>query len=101
MDRSSCVYNSDHLLVNKGANLTLLLYEDYECEHCGKAFVELRALREHFKEKVSIFYKQFPCISSHPSALLAALVAEAGGLQKKFIEVHDTIFELQSNYEHV
>lgn len=80
--------------------MALLVYKDYECEHCGKAFKELKALREYFKEKVCFVYRQFPCTYIHPSALLAALVAEAGGLQKKFIEVHATILELPSFLEY-
>lgn len=100
MNQSLIINNNGQLLAKKEVKITLQLYEDYECENCGKASVELKALREHFKENISIVYKQFPCTSSHPSALLAALVAEAGGLQRKFIEVHDTIFELQSFLEY-
>ena len=100
MSLSSIVNNNDHLLVNEDAKLNLLVYEDYECDHCGEAFREIKAIREYFKEKVCIVYMNFPCTYSHPSALLAALVAEASGIQKKFIEVHDTIFELQSYLEY-
>ncbi|MEO5593945.1 MAG: thioredoxin domain-containing protein [Chitinophagaceae bacterium] len=100
MNRSSIINNNGHLSVDKEVKLTLLLYEDYECENCGSAFVELKALREYFKENVCVVYRNFPCTYSHPSSLLAALVAEASGLQKKFIEVHDTILELQSYLEY-
>ena len=100
MNLSSIVNNNDHFLEKKGVNLTLLLYEDYECECCGKAFKELKVIRDYFKENVCVVYKHFPCAVMHPSAFLAALVAEASVLQQKFIEVHDTIFELQSFLEY-
>ena len=100
MEQSSCFYNNDPLLINEEAKLNLLVYEDYECECCGKAFKELKVIREYFKENVCVVYKHFPCAVMHPSALLAALVAEASVLQQKFIEVHDTIFELQSFLEY-
>ena len=100
MNLFSIINNNDHLLKKKEVKLILLLYEDYECEYCGKAFVELKALREYFKENICIVYMHFPCAVMHPSAFLAALVAEASALQQKFIEVHDTIFELQSFLEY-
>ena len=97
---SSIISYSDHLLINKEVKLTLLLYEDYECEDCGRTFMELKVLREYFKENICVVYRHFPHTVSHPFALQAARMAEASVLQQKFIEVHDAIFELQSYLEY-
>ncbi|MEO7485712.1 MAG: DsbA family protein [Ferruginibacter sp.] len=100
MNAPLIINDNNHFLVKKKTRLIILLYEDYESEYCGKAFTDLKEIREYFKDDVCFVYKNFPCTSNHPSAFLAALVAEASGLQKKFIEVHDTIFEHQSYLEY-
>ncbi|MGI8952883.1 MAG: DsbA family protein [Chitinophagaceae bacterium] len=97
---SSAINKADHCLGNPNANIILLVYEDYECEYCGESYREIKALREHFKDKICIIYKHFPFIRMHPSAYLAALVVEACALQQKFIQAHDLIFECQEFMEY-
>lgn len=91
---------SDHYRGNANAKISFVVYEDYECEYCGKAFRELTKLQEHYKNKISILYKNFPFINKHPHALLAAKVVEACGLQNKFIQAHDLVFENQEYLEY-
>lgn len=94
------INKSDHLLGNRNAKVQLVVYEDYECEYCGKYYRELKELAEAFKEEVCFVYRHFPFIKMHPHALLAALVVEACALQNKFIEAHDLIFECQNYLEY-
>jgi protein-disulfide isomerase len=90
----------DHLLGDKEAKTILIIYEDYECEKSGKAYREIKTLVEYFKEIICVVYRNFPNKAIHPSGYLAALVAEAGALQNKFIQIHDTIFENQEYLEY-
>lgn len=95
----SSINKYDHIFGNRQAKIKLLVYEDYECENCGKAFRELNKLREWFKQKICIEYLHFPQ-AFHPFAFSAALVAEAAALQMKFIQTHDLIFERQEYLEY-
>jgi protein-disulfide isomerase len=94
------IHKSDHLLGNRNATVQLVIYEDYECEYCGKYYRELKKVAEAFKQNVCFVYRHFPFIRMHPHALLAALVVEACALQDKFIEAHDLIFECQEYLEY-
>lgn len=62
------------------------VFEDYECEHCGKAFKKLKAIRNYFKQEIRFKYKKFPSVHMHPSALRAAQIAISRGLQQKYLE---------------
>lgn len=91
----TAINKSDHFLGNTNAKVAVTVFEDYECEYCGKAFKELTALRRYYKEEIFIVYKNFPDTSTHPHALYAAKVVEACALQNKFIQAHDLIFNCQ------
>ncbi|MGI8634298.1 MAG: DsbA family protein [Segetibacter sp.] len=93
-------YKTDHFSGNTDAKMALLVYEDYECEYCSRAFKELKTLCECYKDEICIVYKNFPFIRMHPHALLAARVVEACSLQNKFIQAHDLIFECQEYLEY-
>lgn len=90
----------DHIIGNANSKITFIVYEDYECEYCSKAFEELTNFRKFYKNEICFVYKNFPFIHMHPHALLAAKVVEACALQNKFIEAHDLIFKRQEYLEY-
>lgn len=49
-------------------------------------------------EDVRIVYRHFPLISIHDKAALATQASEAAGLQGKFWEMHDLLFEQQQEW---
>lgn len=55
-------------------------------------------LKEDFPEDVRIAYRHFPLISIHDKAALSAQAAEAAGLQGMFWEMHDLLFDRQSEW---
>lgn len=95
-----CINENDHILGNKETNVSLIIYEDYECEYCGKAFKEIKMLYENFKEKVCIAFRNYPHTRIHPSSFSAALITEAAALQNKFIQIHDFILGQQEYMEY-
>ncbi len=56
----------------------------------------LAQLQEAYPEDVRVAYRHFPLISTHDKAALALQASEAAGVQGKFWELHDLLFELQS-----
>jgi len=97
---TTSVNKSDHWFGNPEADIVLLVYVDYQCENCNKAFLEFKELREHLNKETCLVYRHFPFTSMHPLALPAALVIEACALQNKFLEAHNLIFERQEYLEY-
>jgi len=53
----------------------------------------LAQLKIDFPEDVRVVYRHFPLASIHDKALLAAQASEAAGLQEKFWEMHNLLYE--------
>jgi cyclophilin family peptidyl-prolyl cis-trans isomerase len=58
----------------------------------------LAQLQENYPDEVRIVYRHFPLMSIHDKAALATQAAEAAGIQGKFWEMHDLLFENQSGW---
>jgi|SRR6185437_5249740 len=87
----------DHIRGRADAPLTLLEYGDYECDYCGRAYPVVRAVREHFGDRLRFIFRNFPHASIHPHASIAAQAAESAALKGKFWEMHDILFEHQDD----
>jgi protein-disulfide isomerase len=81
------------------ATVTLLVYGDYECTFCAKAFRELRKVEIDVGERLRTVFRHFPLSQLHPHALGAAEAAEAAGAQSQFWEMHEKLFLNQHNLE--
>ena len=85
-----------HALGNASAPVTLEEFGDFECPPCGLVHPVLKALEGEFcPTKLRIVFREFPLVPNHVHALAAARAAEAAGLQGKFWEMHDMIYENQ------
>ena len=85
-----------HALGNANAPVTLEEFGDFECPPCGMLHPVLKQLAGEFgPAKVRIIFREFPLVPTHAHALAAARAAEAAGLQDKFWEMHDMIYENQ------
>ena len=76
--------------------MTLLEYSDFQCPACGVYFPIVKQLLEDHPDDVRFVYRHFPLRSIHAKAQLAGQASEAAGLQDKFWEMHDILFERQS-----
>jgi protein-disulfide isomerase len=84
----------DHTDGKPGATITLVEYGDYLSFHSAEAHPLVKRLMKEFHNEVLFVYRNFPD-ETHPESLIAAQAAEAAGLQNKFWEMHDLIFEQQ------
>jgi len=89
------VSERDHILGPATAPVTLVEYGDYECPYCGMAYPVVEALREQLGSRLRFVYRHFPLMQMHPHALPAAEAAEAARAQRKFWEMHGTLFTHQ------
>lgn len=85
----------DHVQGPSEATITLVEYGDYECPHCGAAYLTVKVLQRELGAQLRFAYRNFPLRELHPSAQSAAEAAEAAGAQSKFWEMHDALFEDQ------
>lgn len=89
----------DHVQGPAGAAATLVEYADYQCPYCGEAHPLVKRLQKALGKQLRFVFRNFPLTEAHPYALIAAEAAEAAGLQGKFWQMHDLIFEHQPDLE--
>lgn len=93
------VSGRDHAQGRADAPVTLVEYGDYQCPYCGAAYPVVKHLQTAIGNKLRFVFRNFPLARAHPYALVAAEAAEAAGLQGKFWEMHDIIYENQDSLE--
>jgi protein-disulfide isomerase len=85
----------DHKLGALDAELTLVEYADFESPYCGDAYWVVRQLERRYAPFLCLVFRHFPLDEIHPSAVMAAELAEAAAGQGKFWQMHDLLFENQ------
>lgn len=80
--------------------LTVLEYSDFQCPACGMFFQELEKLMAARPEDVRLVFRNFPLVSIHPNATLAAQAAEAAGSQgvESYWAMNKLLFSKQSEW---
>lgn len=99
----SQVANVDTTMGELDAKVRVVAYSDFQCPACAgfaRVFPEVykNILDKYGPSSLSFTYKHFPLTSIHPNALLAGYSAEAAANQGKFWELHDSLFENQSDW---
>jgi NhaA family Na+:H+ antiporter len=85
-----------HIRGNANAKVTLEEFGDFECPVCGTYSVELKKIESEFGDRLSVIFREYPLYPTpHKHALIAAQAAEAAGLQGRFWEMHDKLYENQ------
>ncbi len=90
--------DSDWSKGSKTAPHTIVEYSDFQCPACNSYFPLLKRLAEEHGNEVRVIYRHFPLDQIHPNARAAAWAAEAAGMQGKFFEMHDALFNTQGNW---
>jgi protein-disulfide isomerase len=93
------VNSSDHIFGNPAAPVELVEYGDYECPYCGRAYPVVKDIQQQLGNDIKFVFRNFPLSNIHPHAFSAAVATEVAGLQGKFWEMHDIIFENQKTLE--
>jgi len=88
-----------HVLGPANAPVRLEEFGDFECPPCGMFHPILEQMRAEFGDKLQLTFREFPLVPTHQHALPAASAAEAAGLQGKFWEMHDLIYEHQNDWK--
>jgi len=90
------------------AAITVIEFSDFECPHCGHAFVDLNRALEREPKDIRLLYRHFPLNADcnpqihtklHTHACQAAVAAECAGAQGKFWPYQHLLFEHQDSLD--
>lgn len=78
--------------------VTLVEFSDFQCPACKYYEPTIQKVIKEYDGKVRLLYKHFPLKQAHKNAVTAAKAAEAAGIQGKFWEMHDKLFDAQEDW---
>lgn len=87
-----------HTLGPANAPVHIEEFGDFECPPCGIFHPILEQMHTEFGDRLRITFREYP-LPNHQHAIPAASAAEAAGLQGKFWEMHDLIYEHQNQWK--
>ncbi|MGH9752622.1 MAG: DsbA family protein [Blastocatellia bacterium] len=76
-------------------------FGDYQCPPCGSLHPILKTLKSEYGDRIQIVFRHYPLTQIHNHALEASFAAAAAGLQGKFWEMHNLLYEKQSEWNQV
>lgn len=88
----------DNFLGPKNGKVVLIEYGDFQCPGCGSVHPRIKSLTDRYGDSLVFVFRNLPLTSIHPNALAAAATAEAAGLQGKYWEMHNKIYESQKEW---
>jgi protein-disulfide isomerase len=71
----------------RGSGPEQIVYADLGCPHCASAWLKIR------QREAVIVFRHFPVASKHPRSAALHAAAEAAGLQGRFFEMVDSLYE--------
>src|SRR6266705_6742813 len=84
-----------HVRGEAGAPVTLEVFGDFQCPSCATVSGVISKLEQEYGPRLRVVFRHFP-LSMHSHSMDAALAAEAAGLQGRFWEMHDMLYQYQS-----
>lgn len=88
----------DHVSGKVGSKVTLIEYGDFQCPPCGNIYPVVKSVTEKYQNQLQYVFRNFPIPDLHPNAKAAAASAEAAGLQGKYWQMHDKLYETQNDW---
>lgn len=89
---------ADRVSGNADSKVVLIEYGDFQCPSCAATHAPVTSLVDEYQDKIAFVFRNFPITSAHPHAKAAAATAEAAGLQGKYWEMHNLLFERQRSW---
>lgn len=89
---------TNHVEGNGQAGVTLVEYGDYQCPYCEQYYPVVKQVVAKYHNQLRFQFRNFPLVSIHQNAFAGARAAEAAAAQGKFWEMHDLLYENQSQW---
>lgn len=84
-----------HVEGKGSTGITLQEYGDYQCPICGTFYPTVKEVQAKYSDQLYFQFSNLPLPSLHPNAYAAARAAEAAGLQNKYFEMNDLLYQNQ------
>ena len=89
--------NPPNILGSPTASVTVEEFADFQCGSCAATHPTLKEIQSIYGSKIKFVFRNFPLdIPSHDKAYEAAVAAEAAGMQGKFWQLQDQLFQNQT-----
>lgn len=92
---------ADHVAGSATSKVRVVEYGDLQCPACGGAHPGLKKIIEDYGDKIGFVFRNFPLTSIHPNALAASTAVEAAGLQGKYWEMNNLLYETQTSWSNL
>ncbi|KKS94708.1 MAG: Dsba oxidoreductase [Microgenomates group bacterium GW2011_GWC1_43_13] len=86
--------NGTYLPASASASLTLVEFGDYECPACGVYSPFIKQLLIDFPGEINYVFRNYP-LPQHKNAPISSYAVEAAGLQGKYWEMQERVYETQ------
>lgn len=84
---------TNHVEGKGTTGVTLVEYGDYECPYCQAYYSTVKQVVASYGDQIRFQFVNFPLTSIHQNAFAGARAAEAAGMQGKYWEMHDLLYE--------
>ena len=95
---SPVVTKEDHARGVGELQNVLIEYSDFQCPICAPYARMVSEVEKEFRGKLTVVYRNFPKDTIHQNAHLAARAVQAATEQGKFWQMHDLLYEKQSEW---
>lgn len=90
---------TNHIEGQGQAGVKLVEYGDFECPVCEAYYQPLKDAVSQNSQQIYFQFRNLPLSPNpHPNAFAAARAAEAAGMQNKFWQMHDKLYENQQQW---
>ncbi len=89
---------TNHVTGKGQKGVTLMEYGDYQCPICGLYYPSVKQVTNQLNNDIYFQFRNLPLPSLHKNAYAAARAAEAAGIQNKYWEMHDKLYENQAEW---
>lgn len=89
---------TNHVEGQGKSGVTLVEYGDYQCPYCEEYYPIAKQVAAEFSNQITFQFRNFPLVSIHQNAFAGARAAEAAALQGKFWQMHDALYDYQSQW---
>lgn len=94
------IQETDWVKGDANSTLTLVEYADFQCPACKAYFPLVKQIETDYKGDLKIVMRNYP-LPQHQNGEAASRVAEAAGLQGKYWEMHDRLYETQEEWSNL
>jgi len=94
---NSSTQPTNHIEGQGKSGVKLVEYGDYECPVCYEYFQPLKQVYSQLDKQIYFQFRNLPLVSIHKNAFAGARAAEAAGLQGKYWQMHDVLYQNQDS----